>query len=157
MSVGSLPLSNHSLSASTQAMHRRPGPLRPLWPLWIDPRVRRVKSLMERNLHRPLHLDELARAEALSASRLSHLFKRQTGLSPAQQFKLVRLRRAKQLLESSALSVKEVATSVGLDASRFVREFRRAYGATPLQGRGHSQHGKPSRQIHLTRTHEKLA
>lgn len=110
----------------------------PPWPVVasrVDPRVRGLEMLMRRNLHRPLRLPELAQVIGISASRLSHLFKSQTGVAPAQHLKSIRLQKAKDLLENPSLSVKVVAAQVGLDASRFIRDFRARYGVTPLQHR----------------------
>ena len=45
---------------------------------------------------------------------------------------MLRLERAKHLLDTSFLSVKEITHSVGLnDESHFVRDFKKAYGASP--------------------------
>jgi transcriptional regulator GlxA family with amidase domain len=103
--------------------------------LFRDPRIRKIEGLMQRNLHRKLALPELAAAIALSPSRFSHLFKVQTGLSPAQYLKSVRLQRAKDLLEATHLSIKEVAGCVGLDSSRLGKGFRELYGETPSRHR----------------------
>ena len=48
------------------------------------------------------------------------------------------MERAKNLLESSFLSVKEIAYQVGLnDESHFVRDFKSTYGFTPALYRSH--------------------
>jgi len=72
----------------------------------------------------------------LSPSRFSRVFKAQTGSSPMQYIKLLRLKRASELLQTTSVSVKEVMFEIGLsDASHFVRDFHRIYGATPGQYR----------------------
>ena len=109
--------------------------INPLSRLWVDPRVGRAQALIEQNLHRQLRLGEVAGIMAMSSSRLSHLFKIQTGVSPARHLKLIRLQRAEDLLENSSLSIKEISAAVGVDFSRFVRVFREAYGVTPRQYR----------------------
>lgn len=103
--------------------------------LYLDPRVRKVQGFMLRNLHRKLSLHELAGVVAISSPRLSHLFKAQTGISPAQYMKFIRLQTAKDLLEGTHLSIKEVAGRVGLDPSRLSKSFREIYGLTPMQYR----------------------
>jgi AraC family transcriptional regulator, arabinose operon regulatory protein len=103
--------------------------------LHLDPRVRKVDGLMRRSLHLKLELRQMAAAVMLSASRFSHLFKAQTGISPAQYLKSIRLETAKDLLGGSHFSIKEVAAQVGLEPSRFSRNFREVYGVTPLQYR----------------------
>jgi AraC family transcriptional regulator of arabinose operon len=101
----------------------------------IDPRIRHLETLMRRDLHRPLRFTELAADMQISVSRLSHLFRTQTGVSPRRYLKSVRLRQAREFLEGSSLSVKEVAARVGLDVSRLIKEFRETYGVTPAQHR----------------------
>jgi hypothetical protein len=54
------------------------------------------------------------------------------GMPPIKYLKLLRMERAKGLLESSFLSVKEIAFQVGLnDESHFVRDFKLTYGYSP--------------------------
>jgi len=55
-------------------------------------------------------------------------------MPPGRWLKLLRLGRAKQLLENSFLTVKEVIALVGInDMSHFDRDFRNVYGQTPSQ------------------------
>jgi len=72
----------------------------------------------------------------LSTSRLAHLFRRETKVSPQRFAKLERMQHAKFLLKSSFLSVKQVMANCGFnDASHFVRDFKRLYGKSPSQYR----------------------
>jgi transcriptional regulator GlxA family with amidase domain len=105
------------------------------WPASMDPRIRYLERLMQRDLHRPLRLAELAAGMRISVSRLSHLFSTQTGVSPGRYRKSIRLRQARDFLEGSSLSVKEVAARVGLDAGRLIKDFRKTYGTTPAEHR----------------------
>jgi hypothetical protein len=53
-------------------------------------------------------------------------------MPPIRYLRLLRMERAKGLLESSFLSVKEIAYQVGLnDESHFVRDFKSTYGYSP--------------------------
>ena len=102
----------------------------------IDPRISHITALIHRSLHRKLTLGELAGATGLSVSRLCHLFKSHTGMGPVQYLKLLRLQRAKELLETSVFSVKEIGVRLGYsDPSRFVEDFRKMFGLTPLRHR----------------------
>ena len=74
-----------------------------------DPRVRRVEFLLQLNLARKLRVPELASRTGLSVSGLFYLFKSRTGTTPARYIKSARMEKAKELLERSLLSVKEVA------------------------------------------------
>jgi AraC family transcriptional regulator, arabinose operon regulatory protein len=75
---------------------------------------------------------QLAALVNLSPSRLRHLFKQETGTTPAQFLKSSRLRKAEVLVRTGFLTVKEIANQVGLASnSHFVREFRKVYGMSP--------------------------
>ena len=79
-----------------------------------------------------LSLTEFAQSVNLSVWRLCHIFKSDVGMPPIRYLRLLRMERAKVLLESSFLSVKEIAFRVGLnDESHFVRDFKSTYGYSP--------------------------
>ena len=79
-----------------------------------------------------LSLAEFAQSVNLSVWRLCHIFKSDVGMPPIKYLRLLRMERAKELLESSFLSVKEIAFQVGLnDESHFVRDFKSTYGYSP--------------------------
>lgn len=68
----------------------------------------------------------------LSPSRFRHLFKQETGTTPVQYLKEVRLRHAAKLLRTSFLTIKQILERVGLGSNaHFVHDFRRLYGMTP--------------------------
>lgn len=79
-----------------------------------------------------LSLGEFAQSVNLSVWRLCHIFKSDVGMPPIRFLRQLRMERAKDLLESSFLSVKEIAFQVGLnDESHFVRDFKATYGYSP--------------------------
>lgn len=85
-----------------------------------------------------LSLAEFAQSVNLSVWRLCHIFKSDVGMPPIRYLRLMRMERAKELLESSFLSVKEIAFQVGLnDESHFVRDFKSTYGFSPALYRSH--------------------
>lgn len=102
----------------------------------MDPRVQVVSVLMKNGLHRNISLNEFAASVNLSLSRLHHLFKAETGTTPAQYLRALRLEKAKELLTDTLLSIKQIMMSIGIrDRSHFEREFKRMYGLTPSQYR----------------------
>ena len=81
-------------------------------------------------------LSEMAQFVNLSQSRLRYLFKRETGIAPGHYLRAFRLERARELLETTFLSVKEIISTIGVnDQSHFIREFKKSYGLTPAQYR----------------------
>ena len=93
---------------------------------------------MREDVRGELSLGEFAQSVNLSVWRLCHIFKSDVGMPPIRYLRLLRMERAKGLLESSFLSVKEIAYQVGLnDESHFVRDFKSTYGFSPALYRTH--------------------
>jgi len=107
-----------------------------VWSISKDRRVQRVTVLMQAELHRSVPLHEFAKSVNLSGSRLRHLFKVETGISPSEFVKSLRMQRAKELTETTYLSIKEIMSCVGIsDPSHFVRDFEKLYGLSPARFR----------------------
>jgi transcriptional regulator GlxA family with amidase domain len=97
-----------------------------------DLRILKVQQLMRENLDRKLPLGELADAVNLSVWRLCHIFRSETGMAPIHYLRSIRLEKARFLLETSFLSIGEIINQIGTsDQSHFVRDFKKAYGASP--------------------------
>ena len=104
--------------------------------VWMDPRAMKIITHLNENFHRRLSCNEIARLVNISPSRLRHLFKAETGTSVARHLKSLRMQKARELLETTFLSVKEVMSRVGMsDESHFVRDFKKEFGLTPSQYR----------------------
>ena len=98
----------------------------------MDRRIERAISKIKTDPARPWDLATLAALVNLSPSRFRHLFKQETGSTPAQFLKEVRVRKAQRMLRTTFLSVKQVLKQVGLTSNiHFVSDFRRLYGMTP--------------------------
>lgn len=98
----------------------------------MDKRVEKIIEMMRDDVRGELSLTEFAQSVNLSVWRLCHIFKSDVGMPPIKYLRLLRMERAKGLLESSFLSVKEIAFQVGLnDESHFVRDFKATYGHSP--------------------------
>ena len=111
----------------------------------MDYRIQKVIALMKEYLHRGWPASRLAHFVNLSPSRLHQLFKDETGLPPAKYLHQLRMEQAKELLETSYLSVKEVMTQIGVtDESHFVRDFKKSYGCTPAKYRERFRSGHRS-------------
>jgi AraC family transcriptional regulator of arabinose operon len=115
----------------------------------VDPRIAQVIEKMERAPQRVGRVADLAALVNLSESRMAHLFRRGTGVSPTRYLHRLRMERARVLIERTFLSVKEVMACVGVsDPSHFARDFRRHHGVAPTELRRRSWivAGAPRRQ-----------
>ena len=102
----------------------------------MDSRVHAVIAIMQSNLGRSLTLRKMSKEVNLSPSRLRHIFKQQTGMTPTQYLRMLRNQQAKVLLETTFLRVKEIPIILGMrhDVS-LVRLFKKYYGLTPAKYR----------------------
>ncbi|MER6949374.1 AraC family transcriptional regulator [Nonomuraea sp. NPDC000554] len=97
-----------------------------------DARVGRVLALIAAEPGAPHSVASLARAVALSPSRLAHLFTSETGRTPMQAVRQARVRHAAGLLEVTDMDVGQVAAASGfVSPFHFSRAFRREYGLPP--------------------------
>lgn len=102
----------------------------------MDPRIKFVTSFIRENYQRKLTLMEMASTVNLSPWRLCHLFREEMCTSPQRFLTRVRLEKARTLIATEFLTVKEVMNQVGIsDASSFGRSFKAAFGVTPSQYR----------------------
>jgi transcriptional regulator GlxA family with amidase domain len=102
----------------------------------MDKRVQRIILLMEQDIRKSFALDEVAHTVNLSPSHLYHLFKSEIGMSQTRYLKMLRVKKAKELLETTFMSIKEIVVAIGAtDRSHFVRDFKKQYNMTPTQYR----------------------
>lgn len=102
----------------------------------LDPRVQSVIEFMNNSLQQTISLPELAALAYLSPSSFSHLFKAQTGVSPGEYFIRLKMEKARHLLTTSLLSIKEIMALVGCGTrSNFVSQFRRYFEWAPSEYR----------------------
>ncbi len=103
----------------------------------MDKRIETAIELMKVDLRRVLSLSMMARSVNLSTSRFYYLFNSEIRMPPARYLRIVRMQAAKDLLETTFLSVKEIVALAGFnDESHFVRNFKKLYGVTPSEHRG---------------------
>ena len=83
-------------------------------------------------------LTELARRCHLSVSRLSHMFKAETGLTVEKYRRNCRFQVAAKMLATTDLPIKQIAYELGYHpTSSFVRAFELQSGASPNNYRKH--------------------
>jgi len=97
----------------------------------------RIVRTMERVKVDPSQsLPDLARLVNLSSSRLSHLFKQETGVSLTSYIDQQRMERAVDLLQSTEMRIKEITYIVGFQhEASFDRAFAKKFRCTPTDFR----------------------
>ncbi|MGV3523197.1 MAG: AraC family transcriptional regulator N-terminal domain-containing protein [Candidatus Sericytochromatia bacterium] len=105
--------------------------------LGIGPALAWIKA----HFDQPLSVAQLAEDCHLSISAFHRHFKNATGLGPLQYQKQLRLQTARRLLLTGTWDAAGVAYHLGYaSASQFSREYRRQFGASPLQDREGWEH-----------------
>lgn len=105
-----------------------------------DALVRRLVQRIEETLPRPPAVSALADAFAMSTRTLSRRVRDATGQGPSALIQAVRLARARRLIETTRMSIDQVAAAVGYeDATALRRLMRRRTGATPTRFRAHAE------------------
>lgn len=109
--------------------------------------VQKALEYIAKAYREPISLAHVAAHVGLSASRLAHLVKSFTGKTVLEVIRQVRLRRAQELLDQTAMSCAEIAYEVGFgDQSYFIQHFRRQTGMTPTRYRRRlMKAGRPER------------
>ncbi|MFL4905034.1 GlxA family transcriptional regulator [Streptomyces sp. MMS24-I2-30] len=83
-------------------------------------------------LHEPIQLRDLAEQEAMSVRTFTRRFREEVGVSPGQWLTQQRVERARHLLESTDLSVDQVAQEAGFGTAQSMRQhLQAALGLTP--------------------------
>lgn len=96
--------------------------------------IRRITEYMEEHYQEKISLDRIAANMYLSSYYISKLFKSETGDTPINYLISLRMKKAKELLDSSPeASIQSVAAAVGYeDAYHFSKLFKKYYGISPL-------------------------
>jgi transcriptional regulator GlxA family with amidase domain len=115
-------------------------------PAHAGPRLSETLAWMEANLHHPLALDDIACHAAMSVRSLTRYFHDQVGMTPMQQLLLLRIQRAKELLETTDLPVERLGDEVGFGSAVALRQqFTRRVGVSPQRYRAAFQARQASR------------
>ena len=101
-----------------------------------SPNVQKVMQYIQLNLSQDLTPESIARGVNFSAGYLSRRFKEEVGLSLGSYIAARRVQVACQLLEKTTMTVREIASYVGIpDWNYFTKVFRKEKGCTPSQYR----------------------
>ena len=121
----------------------------------IERRIAETVGYMRERLNQSLRVPKLASMVGVSQSHFFALFKKQTGLAPMDFFTRMRMRRACELLESTRLSVKEIAAALGYDDQfYFSRVFKSVNRVSPSEYRSSEARQKTLRPTFLPQLSE---
>lgn len=94
--------------------------------------VERAKHIFNEHIYEHLDLDEVAGEIGISKSHLCEVFRLYTDMTPYQYFIHAKINKAKELLETENLSIKEISFKLGFrDQYYFSRLFRNKTGIPP--------------------------
>lgn len=95
-----------------------------------------VASLMEANIEEPLTLDELSDAVDMSRRQIERLFRRHLGSVPTKYYLELRLRRARELLLQTSMSIMDITVACGFRSPpHFSKCYRGQFGYPPGEER----------------------
>lgn len=101
-----------------------------------DDAVLAVQRWLQSEHAGPVSLEAMADRAGMTARTLLRRFRKATGLTPIAYHQHLRMTRAREILESSTKSLKNVAWDIGYgDVTAFNRTFRRVMGIAPAEYR----------------------
>jgi AraC-like DNA-binding protein len=99
-----------------------------------DRGIGKAIAWLKQHYAEPVKVEDLAQATNMSVSSLHHRFKAVTTMGPMQYQKQLRLQQARNLLLQGDIDASTAAYRVGYESqSQFSREYRRLFGAPPMQ------------------------
>jgi transcriptional regulator GlxA family with amidase domain len=93
-------------------------------------------QLLAQRRHSKVTIGHLAKEVGVSHCHLTRLFSKENHMPPSRLLRQARFEKARELLMTTNLSVKEVMAAVGInDKSHFTRDFKRIYWLGPTEYR----------------------
>lgn len=101
-----------------------------------DKRVVKAENWINSHFSEPINIQRLAQYCHISESQLSRLFKKHTGYSIGEYWRMKKLEKAQHLLSLGDISIEEVGFKIGYEnLSAFSRRFNQAFGESPSEWR----------------------
>ncbi len=98
--------------------------------------IEKARMIMRANSEENIAPQEIANSLNISYSWFRRIFKQYTGFSPSQYQMEIKIQQSKDLLNSSTMSIKEIAITLNfLSTSYFVTFFKSKTGITPSEYR----------------------
>ncbi len=97
-----------------------------------DNRFKPVLAWIRTHISKPIKVEHLAEVAAMSPRNFSRQFQKSVGRTPAKAVEQIRVEVAKNLLESTDLSIEKIAQQCGFSDSEIMRRaFVRMFGRAP--------------------------
>jgi transcriptional regulator GlxA family with amidase domain len=107
-----------------------------------DGDILRSQNWLEAHFDQPLLIDDVAQRFGFGVRNFKRRFKEATGYTPITYLQTLRLEKAKQLLESTRMTMDSITYAVGYeDGNSFRRLFRQRVGLLPAAYRKKFQPG----------------
>jgi len=101
--------------------------------IYLTKQVIQAKYFIDKNFDRAITLDHISKVACLSKFHLVRSFKKIYGVTPYQHLTSLRIKKAKELLQTN-LSITAVCYSIGFDSTTsFSGLFKKITGKTPIQ------------------------
>lgn len=99
--------------------------------------IETAKAYIQNNYSKDISLDDVSRVVNISPYYFSKIFKEDTGENFIEYLTGIRINRAKELLDTTEYSMKEICCMVGYsDPNYFSRSFKKNVGVTPTEYKG---------------------
>jgi YesN/AraC family two-component response regulator len=99
--------------------------------------VRQATACIQAHYSEAFTREDIAQQVGISADYLTDCFRQELGITPMTYLRRYRIRQARELLETTDLSIMQVAMAVGFsEGAHFTRTFQREVGMTPRAYRG---------------------
>lgn len=100
----------------------------------LSENIQKVILYISQNLVAKISLEKLAEISGFSLSHFKTKFKEETGMPPAEYITLQKIKYAKKLLETTDMSVTELAYELGFSSSNYFSSvFKKILNITPQQ------------------------
>ena len=100
--------------------------------LEIFKRISTARDWMEANFAADISLEDIGAVSAMNSQHFLRMFKQVYGVTPHQFLIDLKLRKAKELLESSGLTINEICQAIGFESVfSFSVLFKRRFGVAP--------------------------
>ena len=101
-----------------------------------SPLIEKAQTYIFEHIEEKIKVLHLAQRLEISPAHLSRVFKEEIGLAPQKYIDQLRMQHAKQIVQTTPMSIKEISFQMGFDSpAHFNRSFKRIHGVTPGQVR----------------------